>query len=69
MHEDEMLTTREVAAYLRLDPLTIYRWRKRNHGPRWIRDGRFIRYRRSDVLAWEQQQVTQPAPEALPEHN
>ncbi len=46
----ELLTTREVAKLLRIDPSTVARWRAQGQGPRWIRVAlRTVRYRRSDV--------------------
>lgn len=41
-----------LAAYLGLPVGTIYRWRVKGTGPRGIRIGRHVRYRRSDVDAW-----------------
>lgn len=49
-----LATTAEVAAYLGEDfPVrTLEMWRYRGTGPRFLKVGRHIRYRWSDVEAW-----------------
>lgn len=42
----------EVSAFLRVPVNTLYQWRTRDYGPRGKRVGRFVRYRRADVLDW-----------------
>ena len=42
----------QVAAYLRVPKRTVYRWRTHNYGPRGIRVGKHVRYRRSVVIQW-----------------
>ena len=50
---DPLLTTIEAAAYLRLAPHTLKRYRYLGVGPRYLRAGRAaIRYRRSALDAW-----------------
>jgi excisionase family DNA binding protein len=53
----EFLTLAELAEMLRVPVPTIYKWRHLNEGPRGIRVGRHVRYRRSDVEAWLEQQA------------
>jgi len=48
----EMLTSREVAAYLRVPLSTIYLWHKAGGGPRRIKVGKHVRYLRADLEAW-----------------
>lgn len=48
----EIMTTTEVAEYLRVPVPTVYRWRNDGHGPTASRVGRHLRYRRSEVDAW-----------------
>jgi excisionase family DNA binding protein len=50
--DDELLTTEEVANWLRVPVATVRQWRANRDGPRGHRVGRHIRYRRSDVEAW-----------------
>lgn len=47
------LTQRELATRYRLSVRTIERWRADSYGPAWITIGASIRYRMTDVLAWE----------------
>lgn len=47
------LTQRELATRWRISGRTLERWRAEPYGPAWIRIGCSIRYRMSDVLAWE----------------
>lgn len=42
----------QVSEYLKVPPRTLYRWRTHNYGPRGIRVGRHLRYRRSVVIEW-----------------
>ena len=46
------LTTREAAALLGFAPITLVTWRHASKGPHFIRVGRMIRYRRSDLDAF-----------------
>lgn len=53
---DALLTEVEAAAYLRLRPDTLAKWRMRKRGPAWVatsetRAGRVL-YRVGDLLAW-----------------
>lgn len=52
----EFLTTREVAAALKIAPSTVCRWRAAGLGPRvfWVAPAS-PRYKRADVLAWLEQ--------------
>ena len=50
---DEFLTTEEVAAWLKVAPSTVCRWRLAGKGPRvvWLSPS-LPRYRRDDVMVW-----------------
>ena len=50
--EDRLLTTEEVAQYLSVPLSTLYQWRLKKVGPRGIKVGKYIRYRRADIEAW-----------------
>jgi excisionase family DNA binding protein len=54
--DDRLLTMQEVAEFLGVPVATIYQWRHHGRGPRGIKVGRHIRYRRADVDAWVEQQ-------------
>jgi excisionase family DNA binding protein len=47
------LTTEELAGRLRIPAETVKRWRKTGDGPRFIRVGKHVRYRETDIEAWE----------------
>jgi hypothetical protein len=49
---DRLLTRDEVAEMLRLDPLTLARWARNRLNLTFIKQGQFVRYRLSDVLAF-----------------
>ena len=55
-YQDVWLTAREVAAYVRLAPKTLYNMRLRGEGPLAHKFGGgkagVLRYRKSDVDAW-----------------
>jgi excisionase family DNA binding protein len=49
---DDLMTTQEVALYLRVPVATLYAWRTGGVGPPGSRVGRHLRYRHSDVDKW-----------------
>jgi predicted DNA-binding transcriptional regulator AlpA len=56
--DDRLLTPGEFAERERVDIHTVYRWNLSGRGPAYLRlGGRKIRYRLSDVIAWEQANV------------
>ncbi len=61
---DPLLTTREAAALIGRGVDTLKDWRIGRRGggptgPRWFKVGRQVRYRRSEVLDWLQEQYDQ----------
>jgi Helix-turn-helix domain len=65
---DELLTTPEAAALLRLGPATLNRWRKEGRGPGYTTLGRKLFYEREVLTQWlfEQRRQPQPIPLATP---
>jgi excisionase family DNA binding protein len=53
------LTTEELAERLGGDfsAETVKRWRKTGDGPRFIRVGKHVRYRETDIEAWERSRL------------
>ena len=45
---DRLLTVRELAEYLRVNPFTVYRWIAKNRIPH-LRVGRTLRFRLEDI--------------------
>ncbi|MEV0039037.1 helix-turn-helix domain-containing protein [Streptomyces sp. NPDC050804] len=52
-------TAEEVAAYLRVDVETLYKWRYVKTGPQGVRTGKYLRYDWEDVEAWWAEQKAQ----------
>jgi excisionase family DNA binding protein len=52
-----LMTTEEVAAYVRLSAETLRYFRQRDEGPRFAKLGRRVFYRRQDVDAWIESSV------------
>jgi excisionase family DNA binding protein len=56
MNDDQLLTITETAELLRTPVATLRWWRHTGKGPRSFKIGRGVRYRRSDLHAWIDQQ-------------
>lgn len=52
------ITRPELAERLRVQVSTLASWAKNGIGPRYARFGKYARYRLSDVIAWEEAQLT-----------
>ena len=50
--QDALATLAEVAAFLRVPPATLYRWRYMGGGPPAYRVGKHLRFRWRDVERW-----------------
>lgn len=50
--QDALLTEVDAADLLRMSIRTLQAWRARGFGPSFVRAGRAIRYRRSDLIRW-----------------
>lgn len=51
------LNTAEAAVYLDLQKTTLEAWRCRGGGPRFVKLGRSVRYRRIDLNAWVESRI------------
>jgi excisionase family DNA binding protein len=49
---DNLLTTDQAAALVRVKPATLKIWRMKGAGPAFIKVGRLVRYRRATVEKW-----------------
>jgi excisionase family DNA binding protein len=47
-----LLTVEELAELLQVPRATVYQWRSTGRGPRGVRVGRHVRYRRAEVERW-----------------
>jgi predicted DNA-binding transcriptional regulator AlpA len=57
---DALLCEVQAADFLCLSPRTLQGWRLQGTGPRFVRAGRAIRYRRRDLLAWMDNHTCEP---------
>jgi excisionase family DNA binding protein len=55
-----LATTTEVADYLQIPPHTLDQWRSQGKGPHYMKVGRHVRYRWTDVDAWLRKQTIVP---------
>lgn len=60
---NDLLTRKEVAAVLRVPEATLRYWRYLGTGPRGFRVGRSVRYWRTEVALWLEQQSRRPRDE------
>lgn len=59
--KDNILTENQAAAVLKVSPRTLQAWRCTGKGPRFLRLGRTIRYRMSDLIEFTQSSLVDPA--------
>jgi predicted DNA-binding transcriptional regulator AlpA len=48
----ELLTESDVAAILQVSLASVRRWRFERHGPKYLKVGASVRYRRTDLTQW-----------------
>lgn len=53
---DQLLRKRELAERWKISTRTLERWQAEGYGPRWLLLGGSVRYRLSDVIAYEDAQ-------------
>ena len=56
-HLEPLIDVQQLADYLDVPVKTLYAWRYRREGPPAFRVGRHLRYRRTDIQRWIQQQI------------
>jgi len=62
LDDDALLGEMHAAEFLKLSPRTLQAWRPQGRGPRFVRAGRAVRYRRRDLIAWiEENTVAGPS--------
>jgi excisionase family DNA binding protein len=54
---DSLLSVNDLATYLGVPMATVYAWNSRGIGPKRYRLGKHVRYRRTDVAEWLDQQA------------
>jgi predicted DNA-binding transcriptional regulator AlpA len=58
--DEPLVPPEEVAAVLHIEIPTLTAWRNRGQGPRYVRVGKLIFYRPSDIQQWLNTRVTEP---------
>ncbi len=61
---EPLRSPQEVAEYYGVPLATVYKWNSVGTGPRYIRVGRHVRYRQSDIDAWLDSHAVDPRPAA-----
>jgi predicted DNA-binding transcriptional regulator AlpA len=61
----EYLSPAQLAERYGLPLETVYNWNKLRSGPRFMKLGRHVRYRMTDVLAWEASRTRETFPGGL----
>jgi excisionase family DNA binding protein len=56
MKEQQLMTLAEMCELMGISESTAYYWRQIGKGPKGARIGKALRYRRSDVTAWLDEQ-------------
>jgi len=64
MSDFVLLSTAQTAQLLNVTMHQLAQWRYEGRGPAFVRDGRWIRYRRSAVERWLKSREVYPAREA-----
>jgi excisionase family DNA binding protein len=54
MVAEKHLTPEDLAERVRVPVSTVYQWNSRGGGPRFMRVGRYVRYKIADVNVWEE---------------
>lgn len=50
--QPEILSERQVAEYLNMSAASLRKWRRLGDGPKFVKIGRAVRYKRQDVDTW-----------------
>lgn len=48
----QLLTEKDVAKQLQVTAWTLQNWRSRGQGPKYVKLGRIVRYRQTDIDNW-----------------
>lgn len=59
--DERALSESEAAERLGVSPFTVRAWRRRGHGPRFMKMGRAVRYRPEDIDAYKQMALVDPS--------
>lgn len=65
MNQHDLLTATDLAKELNTHARTLANWRTAGTGPRFVKVGGSVRYRRSDVDAWLEKRTISSTSEAI----
>jgi predicted DNA-binding transcriptional regulator AlpA len=55
---DALMTEVEAADFLKMSERTLQDWRSQKRGPPFVKAGRAVRYRRRDLIAWSEKNLS-----------
>lgn len=61
-----LISTDDLAALLQVSPITLRIWRLKGRGPRYLKLGRSVKYRRGDIEVWLQSRCVASTSEVVP---
>lgn len=64
--DGELVDQMEMSRMLEIKPKTAETWRVRGFGPKYIKVGALVRYRKSDIRAWMENRTVRSTSESLP---
>jgi predicted DNA-binding transcriptional regulator AlpA len=59
--DEPLVPEKEAAAVLHVKPPTLTAWRNRGQGPAYVKVGRLVFYRPSDIREWLASRIVRPA--------
>jgi predicted DNA-binding transcriptional regulator AlpA len=66
MTDPELMTVKDVATLTKIKPATLHLWYREGRGPRAMKLGKALRYRRQDVDAFMAAAMGEPPPSPMP---
>ncbi len=63
---EELLTQKQLARRWNISERTLERWRVIGHGPQFIKIGGHVRYRLSDIVAYEDRRLARSTKDSHP---
>jgi predicted DNA-binding transcriptional regulator AlpA len=57
---EELISNLKAAKMIGVAPATLVDWRSSKRGPRYVKVGRLVYYRRSDICTWLASQIRDP---------
>jgi predicted DNA-binding transcriptional regulator AlpA len=58
--DEPLIPEQEIAAAIGVKPQTLSAWRNQGEGPRFVKVGKLVRYRTSDINRWLATRLVEP---------